>query len=157
RLLATGNVEGLLETRLCLGVVVGREPEQQLPLEPIQLRLAVTPSLVDFGQRLAQHDKPFLWLSHFPIRFGQQRKQLRSLALCASGPVSSQALAHLCNSLRRLSLFNQRPAPEDGPVRQEERDLVLCRERDVCLCLLSRQGYLSAVQMQPSSKVQGVH
>src|SRR5215471_10458807 len=154
-LLATGNLERLLETRLCLSLIVRREGEQQLPFEPIELRLAVTPSFVDFGQRLGQHKQPFPRLSHFRIRFGQQRKQVRSFALCASGPVRSQALAHLCNSLRRLSLFNQRPAQEDGPMRQEER--VFCGEHDVCLRLLSRLLYLSAVEIKPSGKVQGVH
>ena len=42
-------------------------------------------------------------------------------------------------------------------MRQEERDLVLRRQRDVCICLLSRALSLSAVQMQPSSEVQSVH
>jgi hypothetical protein len=51
-LLATGNLERLLETRLCLCVIVRRNTEQQLPFEPIELRIAVTPSSVDFGQRL---------------------------------------------------------------------------------------------------------
>src|SRR5215831_3926307 len=153
-LLATGNLERLLETCLCLSVIVRREAEQQLPFEPIELRLAVSPSFVDFGQRLGQHKQPFPRLSQFRIRFGQQRKQIRSFALCASGPVRSQALAHLCNSLHRLSLFNQRPAQEDGPMRQEERNLVFCREPDFCLRLLSRLLHLSAIEIKPSGKVQ---
>src|SRR5262249_12664257 len=87
-LLATGNLERSLETRLCLSVIGRREAEQQLPFEPMELRLAVTPSFVDFGQRLGQHNHPFPRLSHFRIRFGQQRKQIRSFALRVSGPVS---------------------------------------------------------------------
>src|SRR5262249_47832057 len=122
RLLTTGDVERRVEASLCLclSLILRRDLEQQLPLEPIQLRLAATPSFADLGQCLLQHKQTFLWLLHFPIRFGQQRKQIRSFALCASGPVSSQTLAHLCNSLRSAPLLNQRPAPEDGPMRQDD-------------------------------------
>src|SRR5215475_7892357 len=143
-LLMTGDLERLVKASLCLSFTLRRNFEQQLPLEPIQLCLAVTPSLGQFGQRLMQHKQPFLWLAHFPIRFREQGKR-KQVPSCASGPVRSQALAYLCNSLRSLSLLNQRPAPENGPMRQVERDLVLCRQREGCLRPLSCELSFSAV------------
>src|SRR5713226_9656514 len=52
--------------------------EQQLPAKPIQLRLVdAFPSFVYSIQGLSQHAQPFLCLSHFPIRLGQQSKIIR--------------------------------------------------------------------------------
>src|SRR5262249_2807038 len=106
RLLTTGDVERLVEASLCLNLILRRDLEQQLPLEPIQLRLAATPSFADLGQCLLQHKQTFLWLLHFPIRSGQQRKQIGSFAFCASVPVSMPTFAHLSPSPRYAPLLN---------------------------------------------------
>jgi hypothetical protein len=41
-------------------------------------------------------------------------------------------------------------------VRQEERDLMLCRQHDGGFCLLSREFFLSAALMNPGGKVEGL-
>jgi len=50
--------------------------QRQLAFQPIQLCLVETfPGFVHFRQCFGHHAQPFLGLSHFPTRLGQQGKE----------------------------------------------------------------------------------
>src|SRR3990172_4864662 len=119
----------------------------------MQLRLEATLSTtVHHSQCLVQHSKPFLSLPYFPIRLSQQGKKIRPGPFLPRGPPSGQALAYLRNPLLSLSLLAQHPTPQDSSPRQPEREPLLARERNHCLCPLL--GYLPcpADLMEPGGK-----
>jgi len=144
-LLMTGDLERLVKASLCLSLTLRRNFEQQLPLEPIQLCLAVNaiPWSIRPAPRAAQAALPLAGpLSHTLPRAGQAE----------AGPPPAPVARYAAKPWRICAipsvpcpLLNQRPAPENGPMRQVERDLVLCRQREGCLRPLSRELSFSAV------------
>src|SRR3972149_1729010 len=91
------------------------------------------PSFGNEIQRLSQQGEPFFCLRSFPIRLSQQAEEPRRSQLCSRGPVGGDALAYLRNRFFLLSLPGERPAPQDRPPRQEERNPMLRRDRNGCL------------------------
>src|SRR5262245_19215354 len=143
RLLAPGRLEGLMETGLSLRLMLGRERQQQLPLESIQPR--PPPALY--------HPQPFLYLSYILIRLDQQAKITRSRHPC--GPVGDQSLADLRDPSLPLALLDQRPAPQDRCLCQPEGKPLLARQHERFLSPLVGHVRLPTTLMDIGSKDQG--
>ena len=69
--------------------------------------------LVDGRQRLVQPRQPNVSLSHFAVGLGQEGKKTRRDQCCSRCLPRGQPLVHLRNTLLRLTLCSQRPAPQD--------------------------------------------
>src|SRR5688500_14594963 len=80
---------------------------------------------------------------------------MRSPIPCPRSPEGSQALVYLCNSVLRLSLRGECPAPPDRAPRQEERNLLLSTERNQRIGLLLGCLLLPAQLMNGDSSGQG--
>ena len=68
-LLAAGNSEGLLETRLRLVCIRDSLPQQQLTFESMLLHLVTMfPSFICSDERLSQRRQPFLYVPSLRVR-----------------------------------------------------------------------------------------
>ena len=134
-LLAAGHSERLMKTRFRLchargttdhtpraaprGHLRDTPLQKQLPCEPIDLCLVeMLPSLVHQYQRLRQSLQACVNTSAASVRLGELAQKIRLAERCPRGAIGGQALADLGNTLLCLSLFGQRQAPQDGPLRQ---------------------------------------
>src|SRR5262249_47753309 len=91
-------------------------------------------SFVHHGERLRQHAQPFLYLSHLPIRLGEQGKHKRPCPRCPCGLQGRDTLAYLRNPCLALSLFRQCPASCDRARCQPHHKTLLRREENDGLC-----------------------
>src|SRR5262249_51969377 len=92
--------------------------QEQLPCEPIDLCLVETlPSLVHQYQRLCQSLQACVNTSAAPVCLREMAQKIWLAERCPRGAIGGQALADLGNTLLCLSLFGQRQAPQDGPLR----------------------------------------
>src|SRR5262249_25748834 len=130
RLLTAGDGEGLTQTLLGCRHLLRRAPcrgscaslEQQLALEPIELRLvAPLPRPVHQRQPLVQRLLAFVPLARLPVGPGQKGQRVGLAGLCPGRPVCRQALPYLPQALLVSSLLDQDPAPAQHPARQLER------------------------------------
>jgi len=81
-LLAAGDVQGLLETGLCLRLLPGRACQREISLQPRQLCLIEPPlGVVDGCPCLSQDAEPLVGLPRFAIHLGQQDKLIRPVQL----------------------------------------------------------------------------
>ena len=119
-----------METGFRLRVLLRRERQPQLPLEPMELGLPeALPSVVCYCQCLGQHGKPFWSLSHAIIRLGEPGKIRRPPQCGPHGLQGGAALAHLRHPLFHVSLYGQRPLSYIRSQRQVQRKPLLVRER----------------------------
>ena len=141
-----------------VGLLVRRLCQQQLPLEPIQLRLVPALGIgVRHRERLGQQAQPFVCLPCVPTRFGQEGKKIRHEHLCPRRTCGRETLAHLRHALRCLPLRRQRPAAQGGRPRQVEGRPLLRTERDQCLGPFLRGPPLPAELMAHGNSGQGMH
>jgi len=148
----------VLEAGFGVGVLVRRLRQQQLPFEPIQLRLI--PALrmvVRHHERLCQQAQPFLCLRCVPTRVSQKGQKIRHEQLCPRRAYGRETLAHLCQSLRCLPLRGQRPAAQRGRPRQVEGKPLLHTEGDQGLGPFLPGPSLPAELMAYGNHVQGMH
>src|SRR5215813_3926875 len=129
--------------------------QEQFSSDPMKLRFAEAPSpLCNFRQCGGDHGKPVRWMPRLPARVrleGQPERQLQD-RICRS--VGGDAFANLRETRICLSLLDERPAPEDRSVGQEEGgDLLLGGECDAGLYQFLSQPVLAAVQVKPGRKV----
>ena len=110
-MLATGDLECVVEAGFRFRRIVRGLGEQQLPLEPLQLRLVVTlPSLLDEGLGLGQCGEPFLRLLNFVVGLDERCQQMRQLKPRACGPVALETLTYLPDALFQLALPSLTPS-----------------------------------------------
>src|SRR3972149_5076260 len=88
----------------------------------------------------------------FPYVSASRARKYGRVHSCHVARQAAKALAYLRNPLLSLSLLAQHPTPQDSSPRQPEREPLLARERNHCLCPLL--GYLPcpADLMEPGGK-----
>src|SRR5205823_7207168 len=96
--------------------------QRQLASEPMQLRLPpALAGLVRGCERLGKQGAPLLGLPELAICLGQQGEVVRPHDLCARGQPRGETPAHERGSFLSSSLDGERPAAQEGGLRQEER------------------------------------
>src|SRR5262249_23884299 len=129
--------------------------EQQLSLDAVDLRLPIAfPASFHRGESFRHESERFVRLPRLAISRGELAKSTRPKKhLCSQAPHSSQADAHLGDSLLHLSLLGLCPPPTDGSPIQRELKPVLGRDRNRRLgALLGQWPFFTEVTSPGSPK-----
>src|SRR5262249_24274964 len=88
-------------------------------------------------------------------RFGQQGQHRRLALFRSRSPTGSEPLTYLDNPSLLITLHDQRPALRNSSPRQPERQPLLGRQSNQCLCVFPRFLMLPTVDVDPSSSEGG--